>query len=529
MDFDLVIVGLGPVGAVAANLAGMWGLKTLAVDKLPDVYDKPRAFGLDHEVMRVFQNIGIASDIEHCVMPYRTSEYQTTGGAVLKRIAPAAPPHLLGWAPNYVFSQPAVERALRERMKQHAGMNVQLETEVLGVEPADGGMRVTLRDGAGGEREVTASYVLACDGGTSPIRTRLGLEMEDMQFDEPWLVVDVLVKDEHHPRLPQTNVQFCEVGRPSSFIVGPGTHRRWEFMINPDETPAEIAQPDNIRRLLQRWLEPHEYEIWRAATYRFHALVLKSWRRGNLFFLGDAAHMTPPFMAQGMCQGIRDAANLVWKLALANKGVRSDALLDSYQEERIPHVRQTTQVAKELGKIICERDARTAAQRDARLQEEFARVGTVVRQSLIPGLASGLIADSARDRTAGSLFPQPWVVDMHGREGRLDDFTGQGFCIVFAAHIDPAEMEHELAGWEQGVGVPLARVRLAADAAQGREAAHDYRDRDGSLCDWMEQHGCSIVLVRPDHYVYGSARSAQEGAELVRQLRQVLLQPEYAL
>ena len=185
MDFDVLIVGLGPVGAVAASLAGKWGLGALAVDKAEAVYDKPRAFGLDHEVMRTFDNIGIAAAVAGNVMPYRTSEYQAKGGRVLKRIAPASAPYPLGWAPNYVFSQPAIEGALRANLATMNGVQTELGTEVLSVAQDGDTCRALLRDREGRERHVSARYVLACDGGTSPLRVQRGMPMEDLQFDEP--------------------------------------------------------------------------------------------------------------------------------------------------------------------------------------------------------------------------------------------------------------------------------------------------------------------------------------------------------
>ena len=519
MDFDLLIVGLGPVGAVAANLAGSWGLKTLAVDKMLDIYDKPRAFGLDHEVMRVFGNIGIAGRIADAVLPYRTSEYHTTGGAVVKRIAPASAPYPLGWASNYVFSQPAVEGALRGNVQSFPSVSLELGTEVLSLTQQGGVATALLRDRSDAERSVSARYVLACDGGTSPLRTSLGLEMEDMAFDEPWMVVDVLVKPEALGRLPDTNVQFCETARPSSYIVGPGGHRRWEFTINEGETPASIQQPDAIRRLLSRWLEPQEYEIWRASAYRFHALVLKTWRQDGLFFLGDAAHMTPPFMAQGMCQGIRDAANLVWKLAMVNQGLAPDSLLDTYQEERLPHVRQTTMVTKELGQVICERDPARAAARDRRMLEEMAQAaGPTIRQSLIPGLTSGLLAPADPLGVRGTLFPQPFVENPLGLAGLLDEFTGAAFRLVAAPGTELEALRQEIGRY---AGFPLVLARLAAQD-QDALGPHDFRERDGVLGAWFDRHGCQLALVRPDHYVFGGAASLAGGLALLHALRQML-------
>ena len=520
MDFDLVIVGMGPVGASAANLAGKFGLKTLVVDKLLDVYDIPRAIGMDHEVMRLFANFGIADDIADHVMPYRTSEYHTTGSRVIKRIAPASQPYRLGWAPNYVFTQPAIERSLRKNADAFPNVTVELGTEVLSIDQGDGMSKVRLRDHTGSERAITARFLLACDGGTSPIRMGLGLEMEDLQFDEPWMVVDVMVSPDAVDRLPATNVQYCETARPCTYVVGPGLHRRWEITVNPGETAVDIQTPESIRKLLARWLAPHEYTIWRASCYRFHALVLKTWRLGNLFFLGDAAHMTPPFMAQGMCQGIRDASNLIWKLALVNKGLASEDILATYQEERLPHVRETTMVTKGLGLVICERDPVKAAARDEQMMGEMAKTtGPTIRQSLIPPLKHGLLASCGVPGIRGTIFPQPMVRTPDGKEGLLDAFTGLQFRLVVAPGVEPGTLKGDIDAWSRQTGIEMWMVRLVDDRETALVPNQDFRELENILGDWFKENDCQVALVRPDHYVYGGAASVFEAMHLIEELQ----------
>ena len=513
MDYDVIIVGMGPVGALCANLAGMWGLKALVVDKSETVYTNPRAMGFDHEVMRVFGNIGLADEIAGHVMPYRPSEYRTTGSALIKRIDAAKPPFALGWAPNYVFSQPPVERALRGKIADLKSVTVALGSEVLAVDSTGSQAAVRIRSKDGTERTLTADYVLACDGGTSPIRTRLGLKMEDLAFDEPWLVVDVILNEGAGEHLPKTNVQFCELARPCTFVVGPGQHRRWEFMINPDEQPTEISQPEAIRKLISRWLPETDYQLWRASAYRFHALILEQWQSDRVFFLGDAAHMTPPFLAQGMCQGIRDALNLVWKLALVKGGLAAPAFLTTYQAERIPHVRQTTLAAKEFGAVICERDSEKAAIRDARLIRQMTEnpEGTI-RQSLIPGLSQGFVAQVA---PAGELFPQPMVINHAGKTALLDEFTGQSFRVVIAPGFDAGALLRCLRSSQSLKGLPIHVVRLVSPQQSGPRSADDYQEVNGVLAQWLESRGCNVVIVRPDHYVYGGAVTVAWAMELL--------------
>ncbi|MCD9114788.1 MULTISPECIES: bifunctional 3-(3-hydroxy-phenyl)propionate/3-hydroxycinnamic acid hydroxylase [Pseudomonas] len=513
MDYDVIIVGMGPVGALCANLAGLWGLNALVVEKSETVYANPRAMGFDHEVMRVFGNIGLADSIAEHVMPYRPSEYRTTGSQLIKRIDAAQPPFPLGWAPNYVFSQPPVERALREKIARFKSVTVELGSEVLSVDSAESQANVRIQAKDGTERTVTAAHVLACDGGTSPIRTRLGLKMDDLAFDEPWLVVDVILNEGAGEDLPKTNVQFCELARPCTFVVGPGRHRRWEFMINPDEQPSEISKPEMIKKLISRWLPEQDYQLWRASAYRFHALILEQWKADRVFFLGDAAHMTPPFLAQGMCQGIRDALNLVWKIALVKEGLAAPEFLETYQIERIPHVRQTTLAAKEFGGVICERDSERAANRDARLIEHMKEnPGGTIRQSLIPGLSQGFIAQVS---PAGELFPQPMVIDHVGKRALLDEFTGQVFRVVVAPGFDATALLRCLRSSQSLKGLPIHVVRLVNPEQSGARAADEYQEVDGLLAQWLEQRGCNVVIVRPDHYVYGGAVTVAWAMELL--------------
>jgi len=510
MNYDIIIVGMGPVGATAANLAGQWGLRTLVVDKADSVFESPRAMGFDHEVMRTFDGIGLAEAIEEYVVPYRPSRYMTTGGEVIKRIDAAQPPFSLGWAPNYVFTQPPVERALRRNIERYGNVEVLLGCEVLSVDDSADGTSVRLRSSDGGdERTVSSRYVLACDGGTSAIRSGLGLRMEDLDFDEPWLVVDVLLKEGAGTTLPDTNIQFCETERPCTFVVGPGQHRRWEFMINEGETPADMATPDSIRRLISRWLADEDYDIWRASTYRFHALVLREWRVGNIFLLGDAAHMTPPFLAQGMCQGIRDASNLIWKLALRIAGEAGDQLLESYQLERLPHVRRTTEVAKEFGQVICERNPVRAGERDARMLEELRRnPAGIVRQALIPGLQGGFILGAA---PAGELFPQPMMTNLEGVKLLLDKFVGASFSLVVDVTrlmINSDELLQRLSR------APIAIQLVCLTDKPVREGI-DYEEADAILQSWFALRNCGAALVRPDHYVYGVAADFDGVIELL--------------
>ena len=430
-DFDVAIVGYGPSGAVAAALLAQAGLSVYVCDKQRGVYAIPRAVALDHEVMRVFQQLGIGDAVAPYCEPFTPSEFFGVDGQLIRRMTMVAPPYPQGHTPSIVFTQPQVERVLRERVAAMPRVTVAEGAECVALQQDEAGVTLTVSN-----EPVRARWVIGCDGGSSSVRALVGIELEDLDFDEPWLVVDVLVNERGLAKLPRTSVQYCEPDRPCTLVIAPKNHRRWEISLKDGEDAAQAATPEGTWRLLSRWLTPEDGELWRQSSYRFHALVASSWRAGRVFIAGDAAHMQPPFLGQGMCQGVRDVVNLSWKLAAVVKGdvqgAAAERLLDSYGIERKAHVRELTSRIKGVGAVICERDVVKARARDAKL---LADCGGVVkdtpRQDILPRLESGLLA--ARDSTGrGTLFPQPRLAG----GVLMDDVCGGGWRLVLDATLD---------------------------------------------------------------------------------------------
>ncbi len=500
--FDVAIVGYGPVGAVAAALLGQAGLRVHVSERLRGVYEIPRAIALDHEVMRVFQQIGVADAVATYTEPFTPSEWFGADGQLIRRMTMVDPPYPQGYTPSLVFTQPPVEQVLRDRVARLPNVSVALGTTMTALRQDADGATLSLVSDGGEASTVRARWVIGCDGGGSAVRGSVGIALEDLDFDEPWLVVDVRVNERGLARLPKTSVQFCEPGRPCTMVIGPGNHRRWEIALNPGEDPIEAATPEGTWKLLSRWLAPGDGVLWRQSSYRFHALVAERWRAGRVFVCGDAAHMQPPFLGQGMCQGIRDAANLSWKLAAVHNGEVSgnaaELLLDSYGQERKAHVRELTQRLKAAGAIICERDADKARARDARLLAACGGVvGDTPRQDVLPRLETGLLA-RADNSGRGTLFPQPRLAD----GSLMDQRHGHGWRVV----VDP-----ELPA--PGAAGGLAVVALGDEST---------RERDGVVAAWMQRHGCHAAVVRPDHYVYGTAATAAELDALLAERRAAL-------
>lgn len=484
-DIQVAIIGFGPSGAVAASLLGQAGIRTHAIEKTESVYPLPRAIALDHEIMRLFDNLGAAEAVLPHTAPFTASQHFGAQGQLIRRIDMIPEPYPMGYIPSMVFTQPPVEMALRAHAAALPGVTVAYGTEVIGIEQTDDAATLHLRDSTGTTATLTADYVIACDGASSFTRQSLGLTLDDLVFDEPWIVIDVQVNADAIGKLPETSAQFCNPARPTTFLIGPGNHRRWEIMLLPGEDPKAMAQPQQVWALLSPWLTPADGTLWRAATYRFHALVAARWREGRVFLAGDAAHQQPPFIGQGMCQGLRDVSNLAWKLTRVIEGAAPDALLDSYTTERAAHVRELTSRIKAIGLVICERDPEAAAARDARiLAEGGGQPRTITRQDIVPPLQAGLL--SAEPTPArGTLFPQPWIVTTTGAQ-LLDRVAGRGWRLFLNSRADLTPPETD-----------LRSITIGPDG--------DLTERDGVLAAWFERNTCHAAIVRPDHYVFGTA------------------------
>jgi 3-(3-hydroxy-phenyl)propionate hydroxylase len=508
-DFDIVVVGFGPTGAVCTGLLGKLGLRTLVIDKAHDVYDKPRAFAVDHEIMRVFQNLRLADKIAPYTAPFTPSEYYGVDGQLIKRLGSVPPPYPLGWPPNMVFTQPPVEALLREGAAEHRSVKVALGTELVDLQQTDDQVTLQLRDDAGASRTVTGRYVIGCDGAWSTVRTLVDMALEDLEFDEPWLVVDVQVNERGAAKLPKVSIQYCNPSRPATYLIGPGNHRRWEIMVLPGEDRRELEDESEVWRLLSRWITPDDGKLWRKASYQFHALVAREWRRGRVFIAGDAAHQQPPFTGQGMCQGVRDVSNLSWKLHMVMTGKASDSLLDSYGMERSRHVKRLTTIIKGIGKLICERDPDAARARDARLLAEAGgEVRTVPRQELIPPLDTGFLSPVSHPAN-GTMFPQPRV--WQGRDiVRLDSVAGDGFRVVANTVVPLERLQSNDAIKRLGARmVQISPEGSAPTAAQSTNGILSVMEADDVVTRWLDHYRCAAAIVRPDHYVYGVAENVK--------------------
>jgi 3-(3-hydroxy-phenyl)propionate hydroxylase len=526
MDCDIAIVGYGPVGATAAALLGGQGLKVVVIERMAGIYDKPRAITADHEIMRVMQFAGIGNELGAHIRPHPGTQYLGVDGNPIKQTNVIPPPYPLGWPTGIHFIQPEFEAMLRAAVARHDNVDVLLSHDLVGFEDFGARIALEVQDLTSGQtHSIETRYLLACDGANSTVRKRLGIGYEDLAFDEWWGVVDAWQR--RPTPLPDMNTQYCWPSRPASAIVGPRNLRRWELKILPHEKPEEFHDQARVREVLADFVDVDAFELWRSAVYRFHALVASSWCSNRIFLLGDCAHQMPPFLGQGMCAGIRDAGNLIWKILLVEQAGVSADLLRTYQDERKVHVQNVVAQAKDLGLIIGELDLAAAKARDIRLRAQRAG-GEILRHRLIPPLTQGLIDRDQRGQPApeaGTVFPQPRVETTDGTVALMDDVLPPTFLIVSATPDAQSGLTERQVGVLRRLGARHVALRSRADAGS-KSTPPDViglTAKDDLLADWLAETGAAAAVVRPDRYVYGIARTPAELARLIDQLSDALL------
>ena len=503
--WPVVVVGAGPNGLTTANLLARYGVDVLLVERNETTVQEPRAVSIDDESLRTMQAIGVVDDVVSRVVLGYGSDYFSAGGSCFLRVRPTAKEY--GYPRRNAFRQPVFEQQLRDYFCEHAVGKTRSEAwfsaELIDFRQGPEAVDLILRRADGNLIEVSTAYLVACDGGRSFVREKLGIKLSGSTFRERWLILDL---EETRDSTRDTKV-FCDPARPCLSLPGPDRTRRFEFMLHDGEVEPEVTSPQFTRKLLTRHGEENT-PLRRSRVYTFHARMADRWRNARIFLVGDAAHLTPPFAGQGMNSGIRDAHNLAWKLAAVVQGRLGPRLLETYEQERRKHAWEMIQLALRMGKVMMPRSAWSTFG----LQAAFRLLGLVppvrnyfaeMKYKPKPRFDSGFLASASNRGAAsliGRLFPQP-TVRAADRTGLLDEFLGDDFALISLPQTPPSLFDRLPADLWPPLKLKRVAIQAPGDNTPAPNGVVCVSDVEGEFSHSMKRFPAGLVLIRPDRYV----------------------------
>ena len=513
--YDVVQIGYGPVSEIMALALARQGRHVCVFERWSERYPLPRAVCIDHELYRVLSALGMSEQLP--AVSHAGPHYKWYNAEWKELLSIDWESESISGGPEVSFvHQPTLEKMFEDVVQACPNVELNLGWEAIeATQTADYAQLVVRNMESGVTRTVRCKYLIGADGANSLVRQAIGSTQEDRGFEADWLVIDVLPNEGVTLDIPPA-AQYCNPVRPTTIVpagIKDGRYfRRWEFMRLPHESRDELEHEHVAWDLLAPWVKRDQATIVRHKVYTFRSLLANTWRKGRLLIAGDAAHVMPPFMGQGMCAGLRDDWNLAWKLNLILDGTADASLLDTYQRERRPHVSDVIDLSMYLGKIICIPDAAKAAERDAAF---FG--GDAPPPPPFPILTDGILRrgpDGVAQAPAGLLSPHG-TVRAGQREGRFDEVVGLGFVMVSRSRaVEAALGEHERT-FLDALGVKrVVVVPVGAMAESGSLV-----DLDDKFIPFMARHGIEAMLVRPDFYLYGAASEVSEVNALVEDLQ----------
>jgi len=491
---DVVVIGAGPTGLTTAALLADHGAQVTLVERASGTSDEPRAISATDETLRVMAQIGVLDALRPEMLLDTGARYFGRRGQLLAEVRPGDP--RLGHPGKSQFDQPVLEALLLDAVRRRPQIEVRFGTEAFGAQDRGDHVELTVVD-EGGRHTLRAGWIIGCDGGRSPLRNQLGIPLEGSTQPEEWIVVDLLHTGEHE-RFAEFH---CNGRRPAVVVPGVKGRCRFEFMLLPGETAAEMTTPEMVTDLVEPYLHRRiaAADIRRARVYVAHQRIALSWQQGRVLLAGDAAHLMPPFAGQGLNAGIRDAANLAWKVAAAVQGTGTRDLVATYQPERRPHAEQMVRLSGRIGRVVMSTDRRVTTLRDlgitaAGLVPSVKAWLAGMRFLKQPHFTAGCLVSTASDVPAaladlvGRSLPQPQVSTEGGPTVGLDDLLGAGWTLVRAS------------------GRSVEAVPLSPDGAATAT-------RGTVSSDWLGAGDRPIsLLVRPDRYVAALVDRHDEGS-----------------
>ena len=420
IEYDIIVVGLGPTGGTLANLLALNDLSVLVLEKEASIYNLPRAVHFDDEIMRVFNTVGIRNKLSKKLIINKGTKFvDQNENLILDWPRPKVITEN-GFYPSYRFHQPDLERCLRSTLKKFKKVSIKQNANVEKIISKKEFVEVSYMDTNSKKKyQLKAKYIVGCDGGRSFVRQHINSDMEDLGFKQKWVVIDVILKSLNNS-LPDRTIQYCNSDRPATYCRNVGRRRRWEVALKDNEDFETFFEEKNLWNFLSQWIKKDEVVIERKAIYTFESAIAEKWKHERIFLAGDAAHLTPPFMGQGMCAGIRDVSNLAWKLSSSCRFGHNENLLQSYQTERAPNVRDYINTTMKMGELL--NAIGNANVSDTVFMQPD---GSIKMYTIKPSLGNGLGAKE--DINKGKTFPLIKLED-----GSYFDNLFQGNAILLA-------------------------------------------------------------------------------------------------
>ena len=525
VDYDVIVVGAGPIGLTTALLLRQFGHNVTVLERHARRYPQPRAVGIYHQGIRAFGALklldnmfeaGALHDLRGVVDNFVS--YVDGDGQVLSQHPFNATLSKSGTALSYAMHQPTLEEQL-ETACQQRGIKVHRSIEVNGVVDAGDRVEVSTRGVNGNEKDsgtaenLTAWFVAGCDGSHSTVRKSANINYHEYEAaSSRWLVVDVTPITANSSRQWKDGYrakQYLDPKRPRTSVPSPSSRRRWEFMVMPDES-TELAMSDEfIWKLLAPFdCGPETAVIERRTVYSIGGGWVETFAEGRIALAGDAAHLAPQFLGQGLNSGLRDAKSLAWRLdfALRNPEDNWPTLLADYSAEQLGTTKQFVVAAKGVEKFLTVTDPGKAKVRDATIKEGKLNIPNLERVGA-PGMH--LRDDKTQYDPScepGTLFIQD-KVEIDGKEGLFDNVVGEGWVLIAEDAAD--------------LGALSLKTQRRYKSLFGGHLIHfsgpgSCKDISGRYKEWLHHANVKAVLVRPDYYIYGTAKTADEIEQLVK-------------
>ena len=556
-NVDVLIAGLGPTGLVLAHLLGMRGHQVVVLEREPVFYGNARAVYTDDECMRIFQSAGLALELQEKMLLETPVQFVRPDGTVMGQYFPLKRP--FGWPVVNFFYQPYLETTLSETLARYPNVEIRRGRELVDFVQDAQGVSATHHatqqfrfsdesdvrhstDADPDPQTLRARYLVGADGGRSVVREKLGIRMTGKNFPEPWLVVDLKMKEGEDAlrHMPYFNF-VVDPELPAVSCIQPDGYHRFEFMLKKNQTREFMERPETVRYYLSKFVDPDKFEIKRKLVYTFNALIATTWRNGRVLLAGDAAHMTPQFMGQGASSGIRDAYNLGWKLSAVLKGVAGDSLLDSYESERHDHARAMIKTSVMLKDVVSMTHPLGTTIRDLflkgmqavpALRDWFQQGGFKPAPVYTRGQYLGL-PRHRRHGPEGTLAPQPEVRRIDGRRVLLDELLGNGFSLV-GLNVDPREGLSSVSQYFlKSLDTRFVTLFPYACRPQGQEGVvratptglAEVEDINGSMIEWFHKAGFrkdAVAVLRPDKFTFALV-SMDDIEQAISELRKQLV------